>query len=275
MCPGDGNMHKCMGIQYADTEALIECKECTQGSYTDNIHCFPCNEADGEFCPDATTRIVCEAWEYFDTITTTCIDCPTDHVCMRGRKYECPPGFYVSHTSPAAPSHCLECPVGWICPGNGVRYQCINENYNPFPGQTECLVCGTGFFTNNSSTSCLACPQNTHCGDGIVQLVCDPGYYLTSNDDSSLRECVACPRGFYCQDFQRTSCATGYYANATGSSECIPCPLGTMQHSIVQASETIDDCVLCPEGHYSDQTASTVCKPCPRGTWSSVIGASM
>jgi hypothetical protein len=105
------------------------------------------------------------------------------------------------------------------------------------------LVCGTGLFSDESSTSCTICPFNNYC----------------SNITTSQDEVKVCPRGYICAEGlgvkpynPNHACPAGYYCK---KSEKYECPKGT--YNAVLAAEDLSWCISVPEGYFTDVAAST------------------
>jgi len=269
-CPGNNSRIQCSGAYYQDQPHQDSCKECGENSYTpNNVVCIPCRLH--EYCPNGIDRISCTSpGEYLDKDALQCVPCPSGHFCSYGKKYECPAGHYVLNVDADAETLCLECPVGWYCPGNGTKHQCVNEQYTLLPGQIECRTCPEGYYTANTSVSCLQCSQNDYCPNGIFKTRCDAGTYFSP----ASAECLECDAGFYCIDAKRYACSPGTFSNGSRKSFCEECPPGTLLPT--SRGESIDNCIPCSAGTYSTRVANSgsSCTLCPQGTWFNGTGAS-
>mmetsp|Transcript_2166 Transcript_2166/g.7909 ORF Transcript_2166/g.7909 Transcript_2166/m.7909 type:complete len:1841 (+) Transcript_2166:296-5818(+) len=262
-CNGDGLATRCTGAQYASREGQPSCDTCPVGSHTtdDNILCLKCST--DEHCPDGDGRYTCSPGQYFDSGTLSCKPCPPGKFCSQGFANDCPSGYFVSVTD----NRCLECPIGFYCPGDSEAHACADEYYANIGGLSSCKQCPVGHYTDNSGSLCSECIQGAYCPDGLRQIVCVEGEYLSHADEA----CFACPLGFYCQDFERQACSAGHFANETGLTNCLSCPKGTFHNMVAQTSA--NDCKPCEAGTYSSSEASTSCSKCPAGHWSNVTGS--
>ena len=117
---------------------------------------------------------------------------------------------------------CLNCDAGYVQPRSG-RSSCTS-------------ACSAGKYSNNISTSCVACPSNT---------------FSFAASDSCLFS--KCPQG----------------TRQIGDSGCVECPAGTYNPKVNQQACTL----MCPGGTYSAEGA-VECTACPTETPFSSAGSS-
>jgi len=95
---------------------------------------------------------------------------------------------------------------------------------------------------------------------------CDPGFY--KEEDSG--QCKACPRGFRCPGGSEpyVQCNRGYFANETGMVNCRPCAAGNYAAEVGSA-----ECSACLAGFYTDVEGQEACMKCPKGTYMPITEA--
>lgn len=85
----------------------------------------------------------------------------------------------------------------------------------------RCYECPIGYYASTTgSTYCKQCPEGYYCPDKKGPLACPKGTYANNNTrfnwnqwpNMNIDTCLSCP--------------PNTYANKTGSTECLPCPVG-------------------------------------------------
>ena len=108
------------------------------------------------------------------------------------------------------------------------------------------------------------CPAGYNCAIPENTAVCENGTYAYESI-----ACHQCSKGFYCTGGFEFVCANGTRADATGLSECLPCPDGNNcadpKNPFVCENGTIPSgdrlsCVKCEVGHICTQGKQTSCK---------------
>ena len=92
-------------------------------------------------------------------------------------------------------------------------------------------------------------------------LACDPGFFK----EEMSRQCRACPRGMMCVggvDARFVPCPRGSFANETGSTECRPCPRGNVARDVGSA-----ECSECLPGYAAPEEGMEACKRCEPGSY--------
>jgi hypothetical protein len=194
------------------------------------------------------------------------------------------------------------CPLGaWAAPGDLTCTPCAAGKYSGLAGaatEASCTACPAGAYCPLGAASPSLCPANTmnplpgrQSADACM--ACGTG----SGSDPGARVCVAVGAG--------SSCAVGFFVNASANTGCSPCPAGTFSSntsaasaaacapcdvgsfsgvgaSACQACAAGAYCVggralLCPAGRFNGAQGSDSeadCAPCPAGTYSPLPGAS-
>lgn len=156
------------------------------------------------------------------------IICETGSFCLRGLRFECPPGFFGSFKGESRFECSGECPEG---------YYCSWGSSNP----TEC------------GGSHLYCPRRSGAPTPV-----DIGHY-SSEDEPEMKKTrqVLCSPGHYCVNGTRFKCPSGSFGGRFGlfsphcSGECSPgffCPTGSSLPTQVQCGVTRGASVFCPAG---------------------------
>ena len=110
------------------------------------------------------------------------------------------------------------------------------------------LACPPNYTVNALSTACI--------------IVCNPGYYKTSDTNCSL-----CAAGAYTTTSTTsaaptttscTLCSQGYYQSQTGQTSCVACPINQIINDLGATK-----CIACGDGQYQCSTGGTSCIPCP------------
>ena len=93
----------------------------------------------------------------------------------RTKPVECSSGSY----SDAGEEGCTTCPKGFYCPENALKAPkaCQLGEYTDKEGQTNCSICSTGYFCNDTKTP----PEQ-----------CETGYY----SEAKMSACSVCPAGY-------------------------------------------------------------------------------
>ncbi|KAH0623288.1 hypothetical protein JD844_031442, partial [Phrynosoma platyrhinos] len=113
--------------------------------------------------------------------------------------------------------NCLECPVGFFCPGGQMAPQwCPMGTYNQLTAQTDitsCQACPYGYISLETRAGCRACPDGYWCDPQKgLQRHCNPGQY----SPEGVMECWVCPKGYICPNGQETQrCLGGHEPNPT------------------------------------------------------------
>ena len=227
----------CKEGSYSDTRGSTECLLCSPGQYQDrsgSTLCFDCSIGRYQSVEGQTSCFLCLHGEASVNISrsTDCISCPPLFFCpldsalvhaipCSSRSQYCPgntsdpiqilSGWYSNNCSDLdACSTESECPPGSTCQG-GLLSPCPVGHASNQTKQTSCPVCEPGTFSNSpGSIACTPCP---------------PGQFASGSGAST---CTLCPAGSF-QDragqSASSSCRDGQVSqNATGSTQCIPCP---------------------------------------------------
>ncbi len=231
----------------------------------------------GSYCPfpGLWDPLPCEPGTFnFMVGQVNCTSCPLGHFCDGYGRVDpatCTPGYVCSDKDLALPN--MRCPPGYYCPPGTQTsdpfrndttlrpYPCQPGSYCPSGCGYESIVegnfshaqpCSAGFYCEVASTSAKGsgpCPPSFVCPKGsAVPIPSKTGHYAK-----------------YSGTIEATKCLPGFYAPTIQSSECIPCPPGTMceDEGLVKAN-------FCPPGTYrgSLKLDGIPCITCPQGTWS-------
>ncbi|XP_033028439.1 protein NEL-like [Lacerta agilis] len=120
-----------------------------------------------------------------------------DIICKTRCLINCSKGYY--HTS----GNCLECPVGFFCPGGHMAPRlCPIGTYNQLTAQEDiasCQACPDGYISLDTRAGCQVCPDGYQCDPQMgLQRKCIPGQYSPAGE----MECKECPKGYVCPDGQ-------------------------------------------------------------------------
>jgi len=191
----------------------------------------------GRYCPRGTSQgsePLCPLGSYGPSMGNArveqCDPCPAGSWCAAGvsSPTSCLAGRYSNATSQGTIAACKPCPAGSTCPN---------------AAQTEPYPCGTGRYSNTSSTvtvcpTCWAgwfCPNETTSFNGMMgypcpaSAVCEAGVGAAPLTNASR----LCPVGHYCSG---------------NNAVAVACPAGTYNPSV--GISTIGGCLDCPEGHW-------------------------
>jgi len=191
----------------------------------------------GRYCPRGTSQgsePLCPLGSYGPSMGNArvelCDPCPAGSWCAAGvsSPTSCLAGRYSNATSQGTVAACKPCPAGSTCPN---------------AAQTEPYPCGTGRYSNTSSTvtvcpTCWAgwfCPNETTSFNGMMgypcpaSAVCEAGVGAAPLTNASR----LCPVGHYC---------------AGNNAVAVACPAGTYNPSV--GISTLGGCLDCPEGHW-------------------------
>lgn len=217
-----------------------------------------------EKCPPGTFQnrsgqngcIPCSAGTVSDTEGAAfCAKCPPTTMPDRARmECTCPQGSILN-----AANRCQLCKPGTFYVNFGGQSSCQpcgRDTYQPLSGESECLDCPPGAFSDDGAAECTKCSAGQvflggRCGK------CPAGAtYLVSS-----RVCIQCGNGFFKSSVGQGPCIrcppNGF--SSEGSSSCTICPKG-------KALMANGKCGDCPAGKHYDQFTQT-CKTCEPGTF--------
>ena len=114
----------------------------------------------------------------------------------RTKPVECLSGSY----SDAGEEGCTTCPKGFYCPENALKAPkaCQLGEYTDKEGQTNCSICSTGYFCNDTKTP----PEQ-----------CETGYY----SEAKMSACSVCPAGYRYVLFIYFMCPKSTNCNSIGT----------------------------------------------------------
>ncbi|XP_030841845.1 major surface trophozoite antigen 11 [Strongylocentrotus purpuratus] len=202
---------------------------------------------------------------------------------------------------------CACCDLNGECARKKLCVDCIEGEYQPEPGQIECLLCPNGTISNTTSAE-----QCMPCAKGTVQPVegetvcedCEPGYFAnktgllncytcpngTFSNTTASHNCTKCPPGHFQPDGGATGCEicepgsaalsagslkcefckTGFFSNKSGSTYCFPCPPGK-----IADEPGLVNCTNCPIGHFQPSAGESGCMECMQGAYCNHTGCSV
>jgi hypothetical protein len=248
--------------------------------------------------------------------------CPSGHYCPPGSlPVECPPASYCPGVGNVFPSlctpgfyndqrardACIECPIGYICPIEGLDLPliCPAGALCAVPGlrypSGECppgYFCWEGTETGDANSETVfrpyACPEATYCLGSITNNMtnqldynspqpCPQGQYCKEASTSPFGT-GRCPPGFFCP--KATSdpfpAPAGYFCSSEGNSMAAPCLPGTWaKYNPINGTDACDNCpggyscesegtyepLPCPAGAYREFGGTVSCQLCPEGSW--------
>ncbi|XP_046718698.1 zonadhesin isoform X3 [Silurus meridionalis] len=263
------NCEPCPAGYFCQGNGVVVPIPCPRGFY-----CPLGTAMDTEFpCPQGTVQPQIGASNEGD-----CLLCPSGMFCSLPGLSEptghCQEGYYCSSgaITPNATGYKMNstgnnmCPTGYYCPaGTGYPLPCPPGTYSSSPGLStveDCQSCPPGYFCEQLA---MANASNA--------LLCDAGYVCLKGSRSARpvdkQEGYICPSGYSCPIGTPVEipCEPGTYSSASGASNCLPCPSGTMcPYSATQEP------TLCPKGHFCP-TGTALALPCPIGTLGKVTRA--
>ncbi|XP_038634722.1 multiple epidermal growth factor-like domains protein 11 [Scyliorhinus canicula] len=242
--------------------------------------------------------------------------CAPGHYCPRGTgsqdKFPCPKGTYNSLSGRTSILDCMPCDAGRYCEQAGQEnvtglcaagYYCMKEATTPMPtdgisgkvcppghfcvrGASSPEPCPTGYYSNSTQNKrvedCLSCPPGLSCDrQGLVSpsQSCDAGFYCPPGQNSSRPTSFICTRGNHCPQGsgKPRPCPPGTFQDQVGQASCIQCPAGYFCHFTSDVDSDLSHGVLtplpCPRGYYCPEgTMSASHFPCPIGTFSNRTG---
>ena len=274
-----GRVTKCPegSISVAGSSDVSDC-ECVPGRHRVEGECV--------FCGENTFK---------DTVGDSgCSVCPVHSVSLPGsvsvEAWLCSPGFG------------LEGAVGAADMGQA----CVSGKYKDYVSNVGCLtcpphssslsdgstsagdcVCNAGYvggILDASGTGCVACGIGSYKSVGDSECQGCPSFTTTSTEGSSaLSDCI-CVKGYTAPNAGEACvpCASGYYKDFVGSSDCVVCPSDSTSPSgstsvsscECNAGFTTDgsNCVECGSGTYKSSVSNDPCTSCPEHS-SSPVGS--
>jgi hypothetical protein len=174
----------------------------------------------------------------------------------------CPDGQYQGE---AGQTECLTCPAGSYSEGDGTL------NYS----KQQCAACPAGSYQDQEGQAgCIECPAGQYQGDTgqVACLNCPAGSY--SNYDgwlhTALASCQQCNPGWYQPDEGQAGCLLcpdGQYQGEAGQTECLTCPAGSYSEGDGTLNYSKQQCAACPAGSYQDQEGQAGCIECDPGQY--------
>lgn len=276
---------QCAGGSYADIQALTSCKECQAGMSTNR------------------------------TGASSCQSCPPGKFAQHIgelRCDECPVGKYSDVSGGIA---CKLCPPGKATKANQTGVVtcdlCPAGRHNDREGSFSCVPCGPGYYSQEGSSECLKCNQQTAnpwhgmpdcflCDDrsqpNLLRTECEcfVGTYATRRQDANGEslisqpgakfECKTCPRGASCKTLGRTfdtlETARGYWRASTESLEYFTCLLP--EHCLGGINSTCalarigPLCATCEAGFTSGGfSKSGECERCPENKGTPIMATTL
>lgn len=243
----------------------------------------------GYYCPNLGTKVDASDGSYSVTpallgnVVPNAIKCPKGHYCETGSATPtiCPIGYYEPREGSDI---CQECPPGYYCPlaklvDAFTKISTTDPSTTPIvcsvgyceSGVGQPALCPDGSFSNSTllkmatAEECLPCPLGMYCNKGILQGLCDAGYFCDFSAKQFRDDGKICPQGFFCPTGTKMPlrCPKTLYWGGTGATDvsfCGPCPAG---YYCVANDPIIR---MCPSGHFCpNQTIEPI--PCQVGTY--------
>lgn len=245
------------------------------------------------YCTGGNSLITCADGFKSSPGSSVCDGCQEGQLCVNGTVGGCPansytltgasrvedcicnPGYY------GVAPNCVECEVGYYCPGGASRHACTPHAVSPVGStdSTQCF-CDRGWY-GVSNAVCTACPEASWCWTGIEN-ACPQ--HMWSPMYSSFQVNCTCNAGYTgANGGPCSSCSKGQYKDHLGTDACALCAVGTSSNAIAATdistcaqcdrgyynpSEGQQACTACDAGHYVNAFGTTVCQTCVPGTWS-------
>lgn len=233
----------------------------------------------------------CQAEHFFTHPTLTCTRCSINHITESGHEFVNGLVFVdgSQQTWGRSQADC-RCLLGYEKDSVSANcMQCTPGKYQISRSDVSCLLCEPGTYAAESGRvgSCDPCPLNSDTrsagSSDVADCICNVGYVKFGD------ECAACPVGtFYGASATCEVCASGYFQNETGKTQCVSCGLNTESlnprddestcrcvagHS--RTSEMVPlECQACERGKYSLLEAGVrTCQPCPARSTTENLGA--
>jgi hypothetical protein len=183
--------------------------------------------------------------------------------------------------------NCSDCLVGTQCPTYGISASipcsvntfsnssrslncssCPGDSYQPYTGQTACLIiCATGFYSASATNStCLPCSIGYKCPNvGSLPIICSENTYSNTTAATS---CFFCELGSVQPSTGQSAClqpcSIGYHSASASNATCVACPMGTFCNISGLLNPT-----ACPIGAFSNSEGASVCALCAVGSFCS------
>ena len=154
----------------------------------------------------------CVAFTWTEANVCGILHAVCDQICRVSGTYFELDLYTSSCTAGTYGDNCVECPLGYYCPTDGLCFKvpCPDGSYCP-PGSIEVGLCPKGSYCENHVK--VMCEPGTYCPlDGLTEpKPCPPGSYC---DLSNLTETITCPVGSFCDEIGMTNakdCPPGQY----------------------------------------------------------------
>ena len=246
--------------KYSDAGA-DSCKTCRPGSYSsggtgDGLTRTTCNLCPlGHYCPDGTStgKQPCSAGKYATVGRFECVSCGYDNQYQNAPASSCKvclAGFKTTGGSLTTHTGCEKCAAGSTCDGTSSSSVCPAGKFSGV-GATTCFNCGTSkLYSESGKSECSTCTS---------------GSYTSGNTDETRTTCSACPAGYACDGSSKlVLCVPGKYSNKLQTS-CVSCGSDKMYSAATAATK----CEVCPTGSSTsggDAKTRTVCTACAAGS---------
>ena len=195
--------------------------------------------------------------------------CEPGYYCPEGSTEMtiCPPGTYEPRSGS---DECQICPAGYYCEEGATRPIECHGGYCP-AGSSAPTLCLDGFYGSDdlrkleTLDDCPYCPNTMYCHTGIIQGICDAGYFCDFGAVAWRDESKECPEGHYCPSGTPLPirCPETLYYSGTGATDvsyCKPCAEGyyCLDNDAVSR--------VCPRGHFCPEKTKEPFK-CWKGTY--------
>ena len=233
------------------------CNQCGVGKYSDQPHSSGC-----ENCPLNTYQTTFGA-----SNSNACFACPanSNSKISSGSQQDCNCNLGYSGV---AGGLCTVCVHGKYSDSaienNGECKQCISGKITDATGATalsQCVVCGVGKYASLDQSTCIDCPVDTYCSNGM-QIMCTTFRTNTYNSipASSNSNACLCVAGTFLSGNLCTACTVDFFCRGTDNSKTA-CPI----NSASIASSVIITACKCKPGHHGED--GTACSECVPGTY--------
>jgi len=218
------------------------------------------------------SKYYCDAGQYYDSVSVSCVKCPAGTYTSAKGQYYCLACNLGSYQDQEGSTQCSPCAVGTIAASTKAIActPCEAGYYQDQTGGSVCKECEAGKY--NSATgkaACTTCPAGNKCPDTkmTAPIPCEAGYFQASTGQAS---CTACPDGTFTIGLGSkfcSNCHAGQYPDPSDLSICKECEAGTFSQFGYAA------CVECSVGFYQPSKSSSFCQACPTGTYAAAKGS--
>lgn len=235
VCPAGQYATRVCGLDVQNNRADTECGVCDENYYCmGGEHRALCRK-NAQSLPGSAQESDCVCRPGFRDLGSECVPCEVDHFCIGGVQRSCPAH---SITLMWGSDHVLDC---------NCRHGFFRTDLTEFA--FTCNECTLDDWCFNSSRSC---PDDRMLGGAGASspgsCICMQGWYNSAFDSSGT--CLTCPEDSYCADGLRMFCPDNTWTNAlTHRFEASACLCRASLHK-TDPGEGLPTCATCPRHNY-------------------------